>query len=1023
MLRKLIFFAVHQPLFVFMLLALFIGTGVYAFKNLPIEAFPDVTDIQVTVVTLYPGHAAEEVEKQVSIPVEIAVSGLPHSVRVFSHTQFGLSSTYITFDDAVDNYFARQQVLERLQTVDLPEGIHPELAPLSSPIGEIYRVYLKSDKYDAMELRSIEDWVVERNLKIVPGVADVVSRGGFIKQYQVVPDLTKMKSHGVRLDQVFSALEKGNMNAGGGYIEQGEQQFIIRGMGLLKTPDDIRRVVVAEKQGVPVLISDIATINTGFQQRQGMVGMDDKDDIVNGTILMRKGENPSVVLEGVKAKIEELNKSVLPKGVELVPYYDRAWLISNTLKTVFENLGEGALLVCLVLFVFLGAVRPAIIVAVIIPLALLATFIGLTIKGIPANLLSLGAMDFGIIVDGAVIVVENIYRRASHERHKFNSFKELVAEAAAQVGRPTFFSMLIIIIAHLPIFTLQRHEGRIFAPMAYTITSALIGSLLFSLTLVPVLCMYLMKNSPPEKETIVVRYAQRLYTGVLKGALNWPKMVFLAAVLALVGALSLLPKLGSEFLPELNEGSIWINFTLPAGISPREVNRALHVARTSLLKIPQVSRVVSQAGRPDDGTDPKTINMVEVLVDLKPDTEWGPGVTKEGLIAKMEKMMDDMPGIKPSFSQPIRDSVLESISQIDGQIVIKMFGPDPTILKSKMNDILDLITPVRGVGRAFVDRAGQIPQLQIEVDRDRAARYGLNVADIEDVIETALGGRPATQIWEGERRFNVVVRLDESQRNDIDSLKKLLLDAPDGSQVPLDQVAKIGIKEGVLNISREGGRSTAAIGVFIKDRDMGSLVQEMQDVVAKKLKLPPGYSVTWGGEFENQQRAMSRLLMIIPVSILLIFILLFEAFKTVKCAALVLLNVPFALLGGIVALYVTDIHLSVSAAIGFIALFGQAVLNGVVMVSHFNQLQEEGVELYKSVFEGAQTRLRTVLMTSMLAMLGLLPMALSHGIGSEVQRPLAVVIIGGLVSATLLTLVVLPALYLMFRAGPEKKEL
>jgi heavy metal efflux system protein len=1023
MLRKLIFFAVHQPLFVFLLLALFIGTGVYAFKNLPIEAFPDVTDIQVTVVTLYPGHAAEEVEKQISIPVEIAVSGLPHSVRVFSHTQFGLSSTYITFDDAVDNYFARQQVLERLQNVDLPEGIHPELAPLSSPIGEIYRVYLKSDKYDAMDLRAIEDWVVERNLKIVPGVADVVSRGGYIKQYQVVPDLVKMKSHGVRLDQVFDALEKGNMNAGGGYMEQGEQQFIIRGMGLLKSPDDIRRVVVTEKRGVPVLISDIANINVGFQQRQGMVGMDDKDDIVNGTILMRKGENPSVVLEGVKAKIDELNKSILPKGVELVPYYDRAWLISNTLKTVFENLGEGALLVCLVLFIFLGAVRPAIVVAVVIPLALLATFIGLTIKGIPANLLSLGAMDFGIIVDGAVIVVENIYRRASHERHKFGSFKELVAEAASQVGRPTFFSMLIIIIAHLPIFTLQRHEGRIFAPMAYTITSALIGSLLFSLTLVPVLCVYLLKNAGPEKETFLVKLAHRLYKGVLKGALQRPIVVLMGAVLALGGALALLPRLGSEFLPELNEGSIWINFTLPAGISPREVNRALHVARTSLLKIPQVSRTVSQAGRPDDGTDPKTINMVEVLVDLKPDTEWGPGVTKEGLIAQMEKMMDDMPGIKPSFSQPIRDSVLESISQIDGQIVIKMFGPDPAMLKSKMNDILTLIAPVRGVGRAFVDRAGQIPQLQIEVDRGRAARYGLNVADIEDVIETALGGRPATQIWEGERRFNVVVRLDESQRNDIDSLRNLLLDAPDGSQIPLDQVAKISIQEGVLNISREGGRSTAAIGVFIKNRDMGSLVQEMQDVVDKKLKLPPGYTVTWGGEFENQQRAMARLLMIIPVSILLIFILLFEAFKTVKSAALVLLNVPFALVGGIVALYLTDIHLSVSAAIGFIALFGQAVLNGVVMVSHFNQLQEEGVDLYRSVFEGAQTRLRTVLMTSMLAMLGLLPMALSHGIGSEVQRPLAVVIIGGLVSATLLTLVVLPSLYLMFKAGPEKKEL
>ncbi len=1023
MLRKIIFFSVHQPLFVFMLLSIFIAAGVYSFRTLPIEAFPDVTDIQVTVVTLFPGHAAEEVEKQVTIPLEIVLSGLPHSVRVFSHTQFGLSSTYITFDDEVDNYFARQQVLERLQSVELPDGIRPELAPLSSPIGEIFRVYLKSDKYDAMELRSIEDWVVERNLKLVPGVADVVSRGGYIKQYQVIPNQTKMKSYKVTLQQVFQALQRGNMNAGGGYIEQGEQQFIIRGVGLLGSPEDIKNVVIAEHQGVPVLLGDIAEVNTGFQQRQGMVGMNATDDIVNGTILMRKGENPSLVLEGVKAKIEELNRSILPKGVQLVPYYDRAWLIDNTLKTVFKNLGEGALLVCLVLFLFLGRIRPAAIVAIIIPLALLATFIGLKFKGIPANLLSLGAMDFGIIVDGAVIVVENIFRRVSHERNQAGSFKELVAEAASQVARPTFFSMLIIITAHFPIFTLQRHEGRIFAPMAYTITSALIGSLLFSLTLVPVLCMYFMRQGGGEKETFLVRWIQKGYRVILKSALARPKMIFAASAVALIGTLLLVPRLGSEFLPELNEGSIWINFNLPPGIAPTEVNRAVHKARTTLLQIPEVFRVVSQAGRPDDGTDPKPINMVEMLVDLKPEAEWRPGVTKEELIDKMDKMLDVLPGIQPSFSQPIRDNVLESISQIDGQIVIKLFGEDSSVLKQQIEEVLKVIAPVPGVARAFVDRAGRVPQLLIDIDRARAARYGLNVGDVQDVIETALGGRPATQIWEGEKRFGVVVRLKESERNDINAIKNLLLDAPNGSQVPLNQVAKIGVRDGVLNISREGGRSTAAIGVFIKNRDMGSLVQEMQKEVQKKVKLPPGYSITWGGEFENQQRAMSRLLMIIPISILLIFILLFEAFKTVKSASLILMNVPFALVGGILALYGTGIHLSVSAAIGFIALFGQAVLNGVVMVSHFNELQETGTDLYTAVFEGAQTRLRTVLMTSMLAMLGLLPMALSHAIGSEVQRPLAVVIIGGLVSATFLTLIVLPTLYLMFKAGPESKTL
>ncbi|NDJ11658.1 MAG: efflux RND transporter permease subunit [Acidobacteriia bacterium] len=1013
MLRRLIFFATHQPLFIGLMLILFIAAGVAAFKTLPIEAFPDVTDTQVTIVTLFPGHASEEVEKQVTIPLEIALSGIPHSVRLFSHTQFGLSSTYITFDDEVDSYFARQQVLERLQTADLPNDIKPEIVPLSSPIGEIYRTFLKSDKYDATELRSIQDWTVTRALKLVPGVADIVSRGGYIKQYQVAPDFTKMKSHGILLQKLSQAIEHSNLNTGGGYVEQGEQQVIIRGVGLLQTTEDIRNIVVDAHAGVPVLVKDIADVTTSYQQRQGLVGMNAKDDIVTGTIIMRKGENPSVVLEGVKAKMKELNDSVLPKGVEIVPYYDRAWLIDTTLSTVFKNLGEGAILVALVLYLFLGNLRSAAIVVVMIPLALLATFLGLKLKGIPANLLSLGAMDFGIIVDGAVIVVENIFRRVSHSRDENISFRELVAEAAFQVGRPTFFSMLIIIIAHIPIFTLQRHEGRIFAPMAYTITSALIGSLLFSLTLIPLLCTFMLKRGMSEKESPIVRLAQWVYKPTLRIALGHPVLVLAFAGTALVASILAVPKLGSEFLPELNEGSIWVNFTLPVGVSIGEVNSSVHKARMALLSIPEVSRVVSQAGRPDDGTDPKPINMVEILVDLKPQPQWPPNVTKEQLIAKMEKLLDEMPGIQPSFSQPIRDNVLESISQIDGQIVVKIFGEDSNLLKSKIDDLLKMIRPVKGVARAFVDRAGRTPQLQVEVDRERAARYGLNVSDIEDVLETAFGGHVATEIWEGEKRFAVVVRMEEKQRQNLSNLRNLMLNAPGGSQVPLDQVAKITEREGVMNISREGGRSTAAIGIFIRDRDMGSVVSEMRDIVSANLKLPPGYSVKWGGEFENQERAMKRLLLIIPISVLLIFVLLFQAFNSVRSASLILLNVPFALIGGIFALLFTGIHLSVSAAIGFIALFGQAVLNGVVMVSYYDELRREGKSALDSVLEGSQTRLRTVLMTSLLAMLGLLPMALSHGIGSEVQRPLATVIIGGLVSATALTLIVLPTLYLI----------
>jgi cobalt-zinc-cadmium resistance protein CzcA len=1005
-------------LFLILLLVLFIGAGIAAFHSLPIEAFPDVTDVQVSVITLFPGHAPEEVEKQVTIPLEIELSGLPHSVRLFSHTQFGLSFIYITFDDAVNDYFARQQVLERLQNADLPDGVKPALGALASPVGEIFRFYLKSDTLNPTELRSIEDWVVERQLKIVPGVADVVSRGGFIKQYQVVPNLTRLKSYGLTMQNIFTALQRGNANAGGGYIEQGPQQYLIRGIGLLRSPADIGNIVVAEHAGVPILVKDIGEVTTGAVPRQGLVGMDDRDDIVTGIVLMRKGENPSLVLDGLKEKVRELNERILPKSVTMIAYYDRTWLIETTLHTVFKNLAEGALLVILVLYLFLGNFRSATIVAVVIPLSLLATFLGLTIKGIPANLLSLGAMDFGIIVDGAVIVVENVFRRLAEAKtaHDPTPVKQLIEEAALQVGRPTFFAMLIIIIAHVPIFTLQRHEGRIFAPMAYTVVSALIGSLLLSLTLVPLLCYAFMRRGVTEKENFLLHALKRMYRPLLEGALRRRYLVMGLAIAALLGSLAIVPQLGSEFLPELNEGAIWVNLMLPAGISLSEVSRTLHRVRATLNTFAEVNAVISQAGRPEDGTDPKPVNMAELYVDLKPQSNWQRKISKEELIEEMNQALEKLPGIEPSFSQPIRDNVLESISQIDGQIVVKLFSTDPEVLRDKTKEILREISGVRGVARAFIDRAGETPQLQIEIDRERAARYGLNVADIEDVIETAIGGKEATQIWEGEKKFGVVVRLAEELRSNPDQLRKLVIDAPNGSRVPLQDVAHIGVLEGSMNISRELGRRVASIGIFIHDRDMGSIVQEMQDRVKKNIKLPAGSSMTWGGEFENQQRAMKRLAVIVPISVLLIFVLLFEAFGSVRSALLILLNVPFALIGGIVALWVTGIHVSVSAAIGFIALFGQAVLNGVVMVSYFNELRDEGCQPYEAVLKGSLVRLRTVSMTTLLAMLGLLPMALSHGIGSEVQRPLATVIIGGLITATTLTLFLLPTLYLAFES-------
>ncbi|MBI3804346.1 MAG: efflux RND transporter permease subunit [Nitrospirae bacterium] len=992
----------------------FIAAGILAFRSLPIEAFPDVTDVQVTVITLFPGHAPEEVEKQITVPLETGLSGLPHSVKMFSHTQFGLSYIILTFDDQVTDYFARQQVLERLQGADLPPGVQPGLAPLSTPIGEIYRYRVKGENASATELRSIQDWVITRHLKMIPGVADVVSLGGFIKQYEVELDPLRMKAYHVSLQQVYAALGQGNSNGGGNYLEQGEQQFLIRGIGLLRSSEDIGNVLVAEHDGTPLFIRDLARIRVGAVPRQGIVGQDQEDDIVTGIVVMRKGENPSEVLADVKNKMETLNRSILPKGVQIVSFYDRSWLINTTLKTVFKNLIEGAVLVTIVLFLFLGRFRPALIVAAMIPLALLATFIGLRLRGIPANLLSLGAMDFGIIVDGAVIVVENIFSALSHQtgNRDRDSARAAVLEATAQVGRPTFFSMVIIILAHLPIFTLQRQEGRIFAPMAYTIISALVGSLLFSLTLVPLLSFFLLRAGEAEKENLLLRTCKRIYRPLLTSALRHKKAVLGVAIGMLVISLLCVPRLGSEFLPELNEGTLWVNVNLPPGISVTEVSRVCALIRETIRKVPEVKTVISKAGRPEDGTDPKLINMAEFFVDVKPPAEWRAGMTKESIISEIEQSMKPLPGIEPSFSQPIRDNILESISQIDGQIIIKVFSQEREGLQEKAQEVLRTVAGVRGVARAFIDRAGQIPQLQIEVDRARAGRYGLNVSEFQDFIETALGGRVATEIWEGERRFGVVVRLPEEGRSNVEAVRNLLIDTPNGLRIPLDQVATIHVERGSMNISRESGTRVAAVGIFIRNRDMGSVVQEMQERVGR-LSFPPGYWLTWGGEFENQQRAMARLRVIVPVSIFLIFVLLFNAFKSAKHALLILLNVPFALIGGIFALLITGIPLSVSAAVGFIALFGQAVLNGVVMVSYFNEQRRPGESRFETVVRGALDRLRTVLMTALLAMLGLLPMALSHGIGSEVQKPLAVVIIGGLLSATLLTLIVLPVLYLL----------
>ena len=1018
--KRLIHYALNQPLFILLGTLLFVMAGVFAFKNLSVEAFPDVTDTQVTVISLYPGRAAEEVEKQVTLPIEVALSGLPNSIRVFSHTQFGLSFTVVTYNDNAEVNLVRQQVNERLRGIQLPEGVEAQIAPNATPVGEIMRYRLRGDGLSTTELRTLQDWTVERSMRQVPGVADVVAMGGFIKQYEVQPDLHKLSQFKLTLQDLSEALGRGNSNAGGSYVTQGVQQYAIRGLGLLHSADDIGRVVVTARGNTPILVRDVAQITIGAVPRLGTVGQDLDDDVVTGIIIMRKGENPSVVLKGVKERIEDLNARVLPPGVQIVPFYDRSWLMGKTLTTVFKNLVEGALLVALVLYLFLSNMRASLAVVVVIPLSLLATFMGLKIMGVPANLLSLGAMDFGIIVDGAVIVVENIMHRLAERGEGMNEKERrtLITEATNEVGRPTLFSMLIIIAAHIPIFALQRHEGRIFQPMALSVTTALVGSLIFSLTLVPLLAYWMLRKGIPHGDNAVVAWAKRVYEPVLNWSIAQPRKVVTMAVSGFFLSMLVAAQLGSEFLPELNEGTIWVNVRLPASISNDEAAKTLHNVRKALMTVPEVRTTVSKAGQPEDGTDPKTISMAEVFVDIKPQEQWRRGLTREQLIEDMDRAVTDLPGMQPTFSQPIRDNVLESISQIDGQIVIKISGDDLDVLRHTTEAVEKEVRHVRGVYRAEIDRQGELPQLLIDIDRERAARLGLNVGDIEDVIETALAGKATTNLWEGERRFTVAVRLSE-QRRAMVNLDSILIPTPNGGSAPLSSVATIRESSGAMTIAREAGRRTMAIGIFIKGRDMGSIVADMKAVVAKKVDIPRNYALTWSGEFENQERAMQRLAVVVPISLLLIFVLLFDAFSSFKTAGLILINVPLALIGGFVALWIFSIPLSVSAAIGFIALSGQAVLNGVVMLSVFQQLRNAGYTVIDAVKEGALQRLRTVLMTAMLAALGLLPMALSRDIGSETQRPLAIVVIGGLVTATLLTLVVLPALYVAWFSGSK----
>src|SRR5499433_482297 len=1019
MITRLVAFALHQRFITLELAFLLTVGGIISYHRLPIEAYPDVADVQVDVITIWPGHAAEEVERLITVPLEKELNGIAGITFLRSVSNFGLSNIHVLFADGTDNYWARQQVLERITGAELPPDAKPGLGPLASAISEVYRYTLESKTMPLVELKALQDWVLEREFRKVPGVADVVSWGGGIKQYQVNVDPTRLRAYNLTMKQVFDAVSNNNANAGGSYIPQGEYALMVRGIGLIQSVRDIENIVVAAQKGTPILIRNIGQGGIGHQVRLGLLGRDHEDDLVQGIVLMRKGENPGNVIEGVEKKIVEVQK-LLPAGVVLRPYYSRDQLVRTTVTTVMRNLIEGAVLVIIVLSLFLYNVRAAFIVALTIPLSLLFAFIFMDLKGIPANLLSLGAIDFGIIVDGAVIMTENILRHLSERKPHTARVLAEVERAAKEVARPLTFAVLIIMTVYLPILTFQRIEGKLFEPMAVTISVAVIGSLLLTLTLIPVLSSFLFRQPPEERESPVLMWLRRGYLAVLSRCLRRPLIPLLGAGGLLALALLVFIFMGKEFLPELDEGDVWLRVKLPIGISLEAAQPYAHEIRERLLTFPEVRVVVSQTGSPDDGTDPNGPDNNEFYIGLKPRSQWKIK-NKDKLIEAMNDALVTLPGLTTNFSQPIKDNVDEALAGVKGELAIKLFGPDLFVLEAKAREIAAALRPIRGVADLDYDHLVGQPQLQIKVDRAAAARYGILVQDVQDAIETATRGRVVTQIFEGERRFGLATRL--SQDGDLLAhLRSLQVSAPDGARIPLSNDAATTESEGLAMILREGNVRRVAIKWSVRGRDMGGLVNEAMQKVNAAIKLPQGYQIVWSGRFEDQQRAIARLYIIIPLVLFIIFILLFSAFQSFGDALLIMLNLPFAIIGGTLSLYFWGTNFSISAAVGYIAVFGVSVLDGVVLVSFIRQALAEDLNLREAIVRGCEIRFRPIIVTAIVAIIGFLPAALSHGIGAEIQRPLARVVIGGLISATAMTLLVLPAIYELLARRQERRQ-
>lgn len=1012
MINRIIEFALHQRLLIIAMTILVAAIGIYSLNNIPIDAFPDVTNVQVQVIAEAPGLSPVETEKLVTFPIEVAMNGLPQLVEIRSISKYGLAVVTVVFEDEVDIYFARQLVLERLQNAkeNLPPSVpQPQMGPITSGMGEIYQYFLESDSLNIMGLRSIQDWIIKPQLRTVPGVTEVNSFGGEVKQFHVIIDPKKLLSYNLTLEEAFEAVEKNNSVAGGNYLEHASEQYIVRGIGLAQKEQDFENIIVKNEHGTPIYLKNIAEVRIGAETRQGAVVMQGRGEVSAAIVMMLRGENSRKVIAGVKAKVEEINKS-LPPHVKIHPYYDQTELVDKTISTVKTNLIEGGLLVIAVLLIFLGDVRAAIIVALTIPLSMLFAFIGMQWLGLTANLMSLGAIDFGMIVDGSVVMVENFARKLTHKQPQ-ETRAQLIATAAKEVGRPILFGILIIVAVYLPILTLQGIEGKMFKPMALTVGFALLGSLLLTLTFIPVLSSLLLKERASHTEPKLIHWIRSGYTPILERALRRKLLVIGSAIAVLLMSFAVVPFLGSEFIPELDEGSLLIQPIRMPSISLTESIAMEKQVQQIIMQFPEVEYVVGRLGRPDIATDPMGVNLSDIYVTLKPRSEWVTAESKEELVDKMVAELKHVPGVNYNITQPIAMRVDELVSGVKSDVAIKLFGDDLKILKDNADRIADVVRSVPGASDVSTEQISGQTYLNIYIDRSAIARYGLNVADVQRIVEIAIGGKVATEVIEGQSRFNVLVRYPEGSRSDIQGIENTLVSIPSGGTIPLAQLARVVAEEGPVQVSREYGQRRIVVECNVRGTDIGSFVAETKKRIESAVPLPPGYYITWGGQFENQESATRRLLVVVPLSIFIIFVLLFMTFGNLRHSMLILLNLPFALSGGIVALFLRDLHMSVSASIGFIALFGVAVLNGIVMISYINQLLQEGHELEFAVIRGASDRLRPVLMTALVASFGFIPMALSHGTGAEVQRPLATVVIGGLITSTLLTLFVLPAIY------------